>query len=384
MKSLPLVLLMLTVLGFLTVEESSASFPIEVAGDKYMYPFINDLPSAGKKSHASVFGAFGSSDDPSFDFDDRDAQFFLDFDTTTVAPIGRGAANYRVLNVTVTIVAEKPETVVNGFRYDPTIDPLAHYLHPSNDIDQGRPIELYGVGYRSNWTRASFNADSPFQDQPSSSIFNPQGDWNRKRNAFALDFGPNGTPRDISNNVEEQFEVNPWAVADSPGQIDETGNYIQSALLAGDFVPDGRVFRFQVDVSNPHIATYLQDSFNAGRLHLMVSSLYDTLQQSTDIPRFYTKDHDPGIGYYLGPQIEAEVVLMPSTQIARVGGSNRISYDTVIGQRYQVQYRDDWRSGDWVPTGSLRNGTGGTLTHDDTPAPGVNSRFYRVAVSRIP
>ena len=368
--------LVLAVFGGLNARGSVA---VEVAGDKYMYPFINDIPAAGRRGLASVFGAYGTIDDPRFNFDDRDAQFFLDFATSALAQPGRGAANYRILTLSITLVVENN----NVFAYDPTFDALGSYTGALADSDDGRPMELYGVGYRSSWTRASFNEDSPFQTQTSSSVLDPKGDWNRKRNAFATDFSAIGVLRDVSNNVEEGFEVNPWAIADSPGYVDLDGNYVESALTPGNTVPEGSVFRFRVNLADPKIVAYLQDGLNAGRLHFMVSSLYGTTQQSTDIPRFYTKDHDPGIGYYLGPQLKAEVVLMPSTQIARIGGSNRISYDTVTGQRYQVQYRDNFSSGDWVPTGSLRNGTGGTLTHDDTPAPGVNSRFYRVVVSQI-
>lgn len=376
-RSLTTALLILLVFGGL---DARGSVAVEAAGDKYMYPFINDIPVAGRRGLASVFGAYGTIDDPRFNFDDRDAQYFLDFATSALAQPGRGSANYRILSLSVTLVVENN----NIFAYDPTFDALGSYAGAFADLDPGRPMELYGVGYRSNWTRSSFNEDSPFQTQPSSSIQDPKGDWNRKRNAFAADFSANGVLRDVSNNVEEGFEVNPWAIADSPGYVDLDGNYVESALTPGNTVPEGSVFRFHVNLADPKIVAYLQDGLNAGRLHLMVSSLYGTTQQSTDIPRFYTKDHDPGIGYYLGPRLQAEVVLMPSTQIIRNGASNRITYDTVIGQSYQVQYRDSLGSGEWLPIGSLRNGTGGTLTHDDTPAPSVNSRFYRVAVSRVP
>lgn len=357
--------------------EARATVVVEARGDKYMYPFIEDSPlgSGGRRGSASAFGAYGPIDYPDFDFDDRDAQFFLDFATDSVVPPGRGASNYRVLGLTVTIVVENH----NIFAYDPTFDLLGTYTGLVADSDPGRPMELYGVGYRSGWTRATFNEDSPFQTEPSSS---GQANWNRKRNAFALDFGANGLPRDVSNNVQERFEVSPWAVADSPGLIDLEGNYIESPLSAGSLVPEGRVLRFQVDLTNPHIIAYLQDSLDAGRLHLMVGSLYGTTQDSTDIPRFYTRDHDPLIGYYLGPQLEAEVLLMPSAAVSRLGASYRVSFDTVAGQSYQVEYRDSLTAGDWLPTGTRRSGTGGTLTHDDTPPAGVTSRFYRVAVSK--
>lgn len=356
----------------------SSPVTIEPVGDKYMYPFINDSPNDGgyRRDYGSVFGAYGAIDDPSFDFDDRDAQFFLDFATQDLAPTGLGAAKYRVLSLTLILVVENE----GGFFYDPTFDPLSTYLTPATDTDPGRPLELYGVGYRSGWTRATFTADAPFQSVPSSSILNPQGDWNRKRNAFAIDFDAFGAPRDISNNVEENFETNPWAVADSPGFIGrEDGLYTESAITPGSLMPEGRVLRFQLDPRNPRIAAYLQDALHAGRLHLMVSSLYGTQQQSSAIPRFYSKE----IGLpELTPQLSAEVLVMPDTTIERLSNGYRIKFDTVTGQNYRVEYRDNWSTGNWLPTGSLTPGTGGILFHDDITS--ADARFYRVSVSKTP
>jgi len=357
------------------LDEAPASLPIVAIGDKYMYPFINDIPSQGRRESASVFGAYGAIDDPAFDFDDRDAQFFLDFATAELIPPGRGSGNYRVQSLTVTIVVANE----NAFRHDPTFDPLESYLNPSLDADLSRPIELYGVGYRSGWTRSTFNEDSPFQTEPSSSFLNPQKDWNRKRNAFAMDFDVNGLPRDISNNVEEQFEVHPWAVADSPGFIDLEGNYVESALTAGSLVPEGRVLRFRVNLNDPNIVSYLQDSLDAGRLHLMVSSLLETSQGSSEIPRFYTKDNVLDVN--LSPQIEAEVILLPLVSLSPTLHGRRIQFDTLAGQSYQIEYRDSLTSGDWQPLGTILQGTGETLTYEDTSVMGP-SRFYRIAVRK--
>jgi hypothetical protein len=379
----PLVMVAFVFSAFAAGEEAKASAPVPAVGDKYMYPFIDDSPIGGRRPYASVFGAYGSIDDSMFDFDDRDAQFFLDFATAAVVPAGKGVSNYRVLSLTVSIVVENE----NFFGYDPTFDLLATYTGASADSDASRPMELYGVGYRAGWTRSTFDEDAPFQTEPSSA---GQPNWNRKRNAFAMDFDLNGVPRDVSNNVQELFEVSPWAVADSPGYIDYEGNFVESPLAAGSLVPEGRVFRFQVDLTNPHVVGYLQDSLNAGRLHLMVSSLYGTARQSADIPRFYTRDfndplsedYDPLIDYYLGPQLEAEVLLLPSTGVSRHGGTYRVSFDTVTGQNYQVEYRDSLTAGHWLPLGPSRSGTGATINHDDAPPAGVTSRFYRIAVSK--
>jgi hypothetical protein len=358
--------------------DANAAATIEPLGDKYMYPFINDSPNNGgtRRDYGSAFGAYGAIDDPSFNFDDRDAQFFLDFATQALAPAGKGASKYRVLSLTLTLVVENE----GGFFYDPTFDPLSTYKIPNTDGDLGRPLELYGVGYRSGWTRGTFTADSPFQTLPSSSILNPQGDWNRKRNAFAIDFDAFGAPRDISNNVEENFETNPWAVADSPGYIGrDDGLYKESPITPGSLMPEGRVLYFQVDPKNPRIAAYLQDALHAGRLHLMVSSLYGTERESSSIPRFYSKE----IGLpELMPQLSAEVLVMPDTTIEKLPNGYRIKFDTVSGQNYQVEYRDSLSAGTWLPTGSLRQGTGGIIPHDDATT--VGHRFYRVSVSKSP
>ncbi len=373
-SSLALVLMVL--FAVLHGENAAGSVTVPAVGDKYMYPFIDDSETGGRRGYAGIWGAYGSFDDPVWDFDDRDAQFFLDFATSEEIPHGQGASNYKIAKLEVTIVSQLDDT----FLYDPNFDPLGTYNGAADDLDLGRPLELYGVGYRSGFSRDTFSEDSAFQTEPSIQ-FTPT--WNRKRNAYAIDFGPDGTVRDVSNNVQEGFETNPWAVADSPGYIDFDGVYFPGSLADGSSVNDGRVFRFQADLDNPRIMSYLQESLNAGRLHLMVSSLYGTAQRGVVFPRFYTKDfNDPDIDYYLGPQLLLDVLLTPTTSVTRVGSSYRLSFDTVTGQNYQVEYRDSLTSGDWLPLGDPRSGTGATLNHDDTPPDGVGSRFYRVAVSK--
>ena len=354
---------------------SVANTVLQPTGDKYMYPFIIDSPEDSRRPYGSAFGAYGEIDTiPGWSFDDRDGQFFLDFQTQSLAPAGKGASNYRVLSLTLTIVIQNRD----AFLFDPSFDALGTYNGSSSDGDLGRPIELYGVGYRAGWTRETFGEDSPFQ-----TISYGSQNLTRVRNAFALDFASNGTPRDVSNNVEEGFETNPWAVADSPGFIDLDGVFQSSPLAAGSPVPEGRVFRFQVNPANPHIAAYLNDALHAGRLHLMVSSLYETTQQSPDIPKFYTKEnelHDPNNGSYLAPQLHAEVLVLPTVSIAPIAGGFRVGFDTIARQKYQVQYRESLTSGNWSPLGEVRDGTGGTLSHDHSTSNSLG--FYRVSISK--
>jgi len=384
---IPILILALVYLG--GVEAKAEAFEVlEPAGDKYMYPFIDDSPTQYKRDYGSTFGAYGSIDDPTFNFDDRDAQFFLDFDTSSVVAPGQGAANYQISQLVVTVVVQNDD----AFSYDPTPDALSTYTGGSADSDPGRPIELYGVGYRSGWSLGTFNEDSPFQTEPSSSALAPQGDWNRKRNAFAMDFESNGQARDVSNNVELNFEPSPWAVADSPGFLELDGTYVEDPLSPGSVVPEGRVLRMTINLADPRIREYLQAGLNAGRIHLMVSSLMGTSRGSADIPRFYTKDselHDPSSGSFLAAQLYGEVSVtsvgtppIPKVSVSRLIPSGfRVSFETQFGYRYVVESRDSLASGSWTAKSTTFTGNGGTQSFDDTEANPPARRFYRVAVT---
>lgn len=354
---------------------------LEPAGDKHMYPFMNDLPPNDLKPSASVFGAYGALDNiPGYDFDDRDAQFFLDFATASLVAPGQGASNYQLTSLEIWVVVANH----GSFFFDSSADPLSTYQNSGTDSDPGRPIEMYGVGYRGGFSQATFNQDSPFG--PAGSIYK------NVRNAYAIDFGEDGNPRDVSNNVEEGFTSNPWAIADAPGSIDVDGNFIASPLPAGSPVPEGTVFRFQLNLTDPKVRTYVQEGLHAGRIHLMVSSLYNATQQSSDIPKFYTKEsgfHIPSAGIYLAPRLYAEVTLasagappVPKVSVSRLNSSGfRVSFETQSDYRYVVESRDSLTSGNWTAKSTTFTGNGGTQFFDDTEANLPTRRFYRVAVT---
>lgn len=123
-------------------------------GDRWMYPF-NGTP--GTRTGASVFGAVGEAD-----FDDRDAQFFVRFDTTGTAAAGLDAENYAVGALRLTLTTNQGETLT----YDPTEDALETYDGTVADGDAGRPLELFGVGSRNGQTAAGFDEGSAFTSLP--------------------------------------------------------------------------------------------------------------------------------------------------------------------------------------------------------------------------
>jgi hypothetical protein len=334
--------------------------------------------ASGSRGAASVYGAYGVHDYPEYDFDDRHAQMFLDFDTRNFVEPGKGAQNYQIDSLVVTVVANYRDV----FRYDPTFDSLQTYLNESLDTDLGRPIEIYGVGYRGGWSRETFRENSPYQS----------GGANKgTRNAFPLDF-INGQPTDVSNNVEQAFEVRPWAVGQVYGALDLDGTFLPGAPQPGAMVPVDAVFSFAINLTDPLIKSYIQDGLHAGRLHFMLTSLYPALQQVSDVPSFHTKEsyyhrHVDYPDLYLAAQLEAVVAVStnsnsshkPELAISQLTKSSfRISFPSLQGFRYQLEFKNSLGDMEWTALGGFLTGNGSVLSYDDATAAGRGSRFYRI------
>lgn len=341
----------------------------------------------GKRPTASVYGAYGSFDyiSQGYDFDDRHAQMLLDFDTTALALPGKGAGNYTVNSLTLTVVVNEDLQFV----YDPTQDALGTYRNVTPDSDSGRPLELFGVGYRGGWSLATFRENSPYQSN------NATG-YKNVRNAFAMDF-VGGQARDVSNNVEQNFEVSPWAVGQILGNLTDSGAFMQNPLSPGALVPFESVVQFTVNLSNPLIREYVQQGLQAGRLQFMVTSLLEYSYQNNQganggFPSFYTKEsiyHAPGQGIYLAAQLEGNVAVQaavahrPEVSITTASpGGMRLRFTSQTGHSYQVQSRNTLTSGTWNNLGMAISGTGDLLEYLDSSAVGASQRFYRVVSTR--
>jgi len=241
--------------------------PAQLSMDRLMYPFAFD---GGTRPLAYTFGSF----DPRFDT--RDGQVLLGWDTAALVPTNLPASRYLLKKARVTVTVGSERT----FQYDPTHDIVWTYAtnHPSYvpDEDLGRPVELVGTGFRNGYTAATFRETAA----GTNSIFGPLGPINGTnisigtRNALAAVFDVNGALIDLSNNVGqtnpaftgEIFEFKPWALART------------SEVTPGDLVPEGTAMTFDIDLSDPLIAGYIQSALSDGRLRFTVTSLHPAAQ----------------------------------------------------------------------------------------------------------
>lgn len=267
--------------------------------DRWNYPFN---ASAGSRLTGSTFGAIFN---PAFD--DHDAQIILGFNTAD--------AGIPTSNVTVTSLSvELTTATADAFEYDPTYDPFASYLNPALDTDTGRPVELYGVGLRNGFVFPSFGPMAPgpiaFEESEAFVFANPAAEG--VRNAFMTDGVAAGMSyRDVSNNVAEGFDPDPWAVGSIAG------------LNAGDLVPMNTVMSFNVDLTNPNVAEYVNRGVDSGGLFFTVASLHSSTQGSqTGIPSFFLGDPNlPNVDLAVAQiNIDYEVVPEPASAIGLLLG----------------------------------------------------------------
>lgn len=280
-------ILMLACAGTFAAASAGAT-TFEATGDRWMYPFNG---AAGLEATASIFG---TPNDPTFD--DRDAHYLLDFDTTGEIAPGQGAANYVITSATLTLTL-KPEGQQGAWSYDPTYDPYTSYLPGGTDADAGRPIEVSGVAYRNGFATASFTETSAFSPPgpPSPGV----------RNAYASDWS-GGVARDVSNNVRNGFDTDPWGI----GTID--------GLAPGDLVPGGALVVFEIALT-PDVVAYLQERLDGGEVDLLVSGMFPASQGgAATYPRFETSE---GLAAGVARlDLDVQVVPEPGTALL-VGGA---------------------------------------------------------------
>jgi len=291
-------LLFALVSATLTVPAFGVQVTFDADFDRWNYPF-NATP--GFRGLAPTFAAFTGPTT----FDEADGQFLVGFDTESagIAPVAPAGFFYDIVSVKVSA------THFSGaFNYDPTHDNYASYLSSGDpnfvpDADTGRPIELYGVGFRGGFNGADFTSGNPnppiYEEGSFFSFAAPTVP--KARNAFAFDV----IAGDVSNPVQDGlFSTTPWAT----GQTD--------SLSPGDPVVQGvpglsagTTFDFEIDLSTPGVEQYILDGIADGGLFFSIMSLHTTSQTGGSNPNFYTGDNfDPAA---IAPSITIEFDVVP-------------------------------------------------------------------------
>ncbi|MEM7412438.1 MAG: hypothetical protein AAF430_19570 [Myxococcota bacterium] len=241
-------------------------------------------PTPGYRATASAFAAAAPG---SSGFEDLFTTQLLGFDTTASVTAGLGDANYQIVSATLTLALD-PAT---SYTYDPTYDALGTYTSGDPD-DPGRPVELYGNGFRGGFTGATYVEGSP--STPGTPWGPPGAPFAAgTRFAYPTDAAGGALP-DVSNHLTDGFEATPFAV----GQV--------AGLAAGDLVAGPGAMVFDMVLSADVIA-YLQAGLDDGFLGFHVASkLVPVGSGNSDFPSFYNRES--GLG---ASSLSLDLVVVP-------------------------------------------------------------------------
>ena len=240
---------------------------VDTNADRWMYPF-NATP--GTRPAGSIFGFV--SVPPSSDFDNRDAQMIIAFDTTGIVEADQGVDAYDVDSITVQMTLSGPASGP----LDTTYDVWQTYLPEGApgaipDSDPGRPIEIFPAGFRFDFTRLTWQEDTTF------SVTGPFGTNNRT--VYTAGFNGKGALVDVSTNVNDQTDVSPLAIATFSG------------ISVGEFPPEGAVANFEIDLSDDRTRAWVSESLDEGRIIFAISSMIFASQGDGVLTQFYLREN---------------------------------------------------------------------------------------------
>ncbi|MGE3244118.1 MAG: DUF1559 domain-containing protein, partial [Pirellulales bacterium] len=247
-------------------------------GAKGLGPTFANLFETNEQS-----GAFlpHTADDPA-----RLSMDLVAFDTSLHIQSGLPASRYQVSKVTMTFKYQNGSG--SDLPYDNTADSRNEVLGVEAG-DPGRPAELYGVGFRGDYTGYGFAGGTQGPHLFTEGV-SPTSGPNGAYIAYPIvgDAQP-GQYKDVSNSVTggdsathgttAPFDPTPWAIG-------------AANLSPGQSIPVNTTFTFTVDLDLAGVRQYVQNSLAQGGLGFLVSTLHITGEMGAGggYPQWYLKE----------------------------------------------------------------------------------------------
>ncbi len=280
--------------------------------------FYNQAVSAGTRSMAPSFTGGLTIDPSTQQFDPRTvlepARFGADltaFNTSTEITPSLSPSRYQINSVTfkATWTYNFDESTLY-YTTTPVTQPQILAEVAATSVSTQKPFELYGVGFRNGYTGYEFSSPTPgppLLDELTKPYPSGQG-----YNAYPV-IGTNtpGTYIDVSNSVTGGYSATepteltapftpiPWAIGTN------------DSLSTGDAIPDNSTFTFSLDLNQPGVRSYVQQSLANGALGFFISSLHSTDEFGAGggYPRWYTKEAQVPAGQL--PQLVIDYQILP-------------------------------------------------------------------------
>lgn len=266
----------------------------EPALDSWAY--INGFGGGDRLLAPSYSGVAVDSQTEQFFLNDHQSparlgSMLMAFETSGQITPGLEPSRYQVQSATVTVRLWNGSTGSLSYSTQPVTPDslLAEAL--GGGISVQKPMELYGVGFRDGYEGFDLGSPDPgvYFSEGTSVYSASDGGYV----AFPIVGDGQDAYADVSNNLAggfsetapghltAPFDATPWAIGDA-------------GLSDGVSVPDDTAFTFIVDLTEPGVVEYLQQSLANGAVGFFLSSMHPAAQPGTSgggaYPQWYTKE----------------------------------------------------------------------------------------------
>jgi prepilin-type N-terminal cleavage/methylation domain-containing protein len=224
----------------------------------------------------------------------------MDMELCTPIPIVE-ASRYQInsIRVTASLVQDGRQVI-----YDPTEDQLSSILGGSDD--PGKPMELFGVGFGNGYERLGYGAHDgagPEFEEPTA-LLSSGPMLEQTFNIFPLGDDGTGELGNVFNSpggegtftINEDDELELVEVTKQPWHASPWAVGTVNGVAPGTAIPGRPVVTFNVDLSDPAVLEYFQQSLADGSVGVFLTSLHDVTGfhgggSGDNFPGYYAQHH---------------------------------------------------------------------------------------------
>ena len=322
--------------------------------DRWNYPY-NATP--GTRARASMFR---SIDDEVGIY--RYGGYIVSFDTSAAVPTGLEPSAYLVTSVSVQLMTSDNFKVP----YDSSYDPAQTYLPETDDrrvpdTDSGRPINLFGAGFRNGFDLTTWEETTVYRSKDS-----------ELTTVYPMVLNDSGEVVDVTLAVDYDQPSDPAPLA--TGALD--------GIEPGELIPFNAWMNFDLALSNPGTLAYVQQGLSQGRIVLYATSLNGGSSTDRTYPEFHTSDSLLGEAPRLRIQVvltEGKSISGPALRLTRSAAGMELQFRNPLASPPQIYWTSDFETWHQVISPAIETLPDGRSRWTDTDTKATH-KFYRLIV----
>ena len=199
----------------------------------------------------------------------------------------------------------------------------------------------------------------------------------------------------VSNISEGRFADGASAIYAMTNPTPRAPNLVAGANLPPQIAPIqnriitlGQSLNFTVAATDPegHAVSFSLQNPPSGAQITALGGFFSwtpTPQQTPSTNLFTVRATDNGVPFFASATRAFTVIVAPPPQLTGItrpiAGSLSLTWATIPGKTYRVEYKNDLHPGPWQPLGTDRTATGTSLTINDNIG-NLPNRFYRITI----